>query len=85
MFLYILKSIEHGNYYIGITQDLENRLRKHNRGQVFSTRSRRPWDVIHKEYYNTRSAAFHREKYLKSLKSREALEKIITASSSSPV
>ena len=85
MFLYILRSIKNNSYYIGITQNLESRLYKHNSGQVFSTKYNKPWIVIHKEYYETRSEAFGREKYLKSLKSRKALEKIIKASSSSPV
>lgn len=80
MFLYVLKSIQNNSYYIGITQNLENRLYKHNKGQVFSTKHSKPWIIIYKEYYETRSEAFRREKYLKSLKSREIIEKLFDKS-----
>jgi predicted GIY-YIG superfamily endonuclease len=42
----------------------------------FFTLYNKPWAVIHKEYYGTRSEAFKREKHLKSLKSRKSLEKL---------
>lgn len=85
MFLYILKSIKDNSYYIGISKNIDNRLNQHNRGSVLSTKSKKPWVLAHKEWYNSRSNAFKREKYLKSLKKRKALEILFEPSSSSLV
>ncbi|HVZ67404.1 MAG TPA: GIY-YIG nuclease family protein [Patescibacteria group bacterium] len=38
-----------------------------------------PFELIYKETYNTNSEAKKREYYLKSLKSRKAIEKLIKA------
>ncbi|MDQ0969316.1 putative GIY-YIG superfamily endonuclease [Flavobacterium sp. W4I14] len=40
---YILKSEKDGKYYYGSTENLEIRLIKHNRGDVKSTKARRPF------------------------------------------
>jgi len=79
MFLYILKSRKDNSYYIGITKDLENRILKHNKGKVLYTKPKRPWILVYKKQYTTRSEALREEKHLKSLKSRKAIEKIIQA------
>ena len=85
MFVYILQSTKTKSYYIGITKNLENRLSKHNRGEVLSTKSKRPWVVMHQEWYEKNSDAYKRERYLKSLKKRRALENLFMPSSSSLV
>ncbi len=77
MYTYILKSHQNGKYYIGSTTDIKNRVKSHNKGYSKYTKSRGPFDLIYKEEYNTLSEARKRESYLKSLKSRKALEKII--------
>ena len=42
-FNYVLKSKKDGNFYIGFTTDLENRLNEHQKGLVKSTKNRRPF------------------------------------------
>ncbi|UCB53156.1 MAG: GIY-YIG nuclease family protein [Candidatus Zixiibacteriota bacterium] len=76
-FLYILQSEKDGRYYVGTTKDLESRLNQHNRGTGKSTRFSRPWRLIHKEEYNTRSEATRREKQIKNRKSRRYIESLI--------
>ncbi|MBI4155953.1 MAG: GIY-YIG nuclease family protein [Candidatus Zambryskibacteria bacterium] len=50
-FLYILNNAL-GKYYIGITKLLPNdRLVRHNRGEVTSTKSGRPWKIIYTEVH----------------------------------
>ena len=71
-FIYILRNTE-GRLYIGQTSDLELRLRRHNEGKVFWTKSRGPWQLIHSENFTTRSAALTQERRLKALKSKKAL------------
>jgi putative endonuclease len=76
-YLYVLQSIQTGKYYIGSCKDLTARLKKHNSGNVKSTKPYKPWKIIYSQVYNTRAQAMNREKYLKSLKKRSALEKVI--------
>ena len=75
--MYILQSEKNGKYYIGSTDDIEKRLIKHNKGYSRYTKDKGPFKLIYKEGYYTRSEAKKREYYLKSLKSRKALEKLI--------
>ena len=76
---YILQSKSTGKYYIGSTQEVQKRLAQHNQGKSKSTRYGRPWELKYKKDFLTRSEAVRYEKYLKSLKKRTQLEKIITA------
>jgi len=50
---------------------------KHNKGYSRYTKSKRPWRLAHKEDYKTLSEAKKREHYIKSLKSKIAIEKLI--------
>ena len=45
--VYILRSETTSQYYVGHTNDLDDRLRRHNEGRVEATRSRGPWQVIY--------------------------------------
>lgn len=76
-FVYILRSIKDLKYYIGQTDNLDERIKKHNKGQVKSTKARRPLALIKKEIYTTRSEARKRENYLKKLKGGNEFKKII--------
>ena len=66
--VYILQSIKHLRYYIGHTQNLESRLKKHNSGRVRSTKDGVPWKIVYTEIYNTRSDAYSRELEIKKYK-----------------
>jgi len=68
-FVYILKSSKDNRFYIGQTNNLDDRINRHNTGQVIATRNRRPLQIVHTETFASRAAAMKREKYLKSLKS----------------
>jgi putative endonuclease len=67
-YLYILKSLKDGNHYVGITNNLKNRLEYHNKGKVKSTKGRLPFEIIYTEKYVSISEARKREVYLKSYK-----------------
>lgn len=64
-FVYILKSLKDNKFYVGMTLNLEKRLREHNSGQVRSTKYRRPLNLIYSERYRTQREAFKRERELK--------------------
>lgn len=65
-YVYILQSLKDNSFYIGYSPDLKNRLVKHNKGQVASTKSKIPWKLIYYEAYLNRRDATGREKFLKS-------------------
>ncbi|KKQ18535.1 hypothetical protein A2617_01095 [Candidatus Daviesbacteria bacterium RIFOXYD1_FULL_41_10] len=74
---YILQREKDGKFYIGSTTNIENRIKKHNSGQSRYTKNKGPFRIVYQEQYETLSEAKKREYYLKSLKSRKALEKLI--------
>ena len=74
-YVYFLKSLKNGDLYIGSTEDVNNRLKKHNDGKVKSTKFYRPWQLLDIETYNTRSEAVRRERFLKNHQQKEILKK----------
>jgi putative endonuclease len=64
-FVYVLKSETDNNLYVGYTHNLEQRLEQHNDGNVYSTKRRRPLNLIYYEACLNQQDATHREKYLK--------------------
>ncbi|MDD5055126.1 MAG: GIY-YIG nuclease family protein [Candidatus Peribacteraceae bacterium] len=64
-FVYILQN-EHGRQYVGLTDDVEDRLARHNRGEVPSTAKYTPWSLLHFSAFRSREKAAAYERYLKS-------------------
>lgn len=65
-YAYILKGRD-GRHYYGSCHDLEKRLECHNCGKVKATRYRRPFQLHYYEEFATRSEAFRREMFFKSI------------------
>ena len=78
--VYILLSESTERYYIGQTQNLEERLSYHNANYSKSLKNRGPWKLIHVESYQTRSEAVRRERQIKSWKDRDMIERLVSAS-----
>ncbi len=74
---YILQSSKDGKYYIGSTDNIEERLIKHNKGYSRYTKGKGPFNLAYREDFLTRSEAKKGEYHLKSLKSRIAIENLI--------
>jgi len=70
---YILKSQKDLGYYFGHCQDIDLRLMRHNQGKVRSTKSRTPFILHYKELFPTKSEAYKRELFFKSLEGRKWL------------
>ena len=77
-YTYILRSRKDGKCYIGSTSDLRRRFAEHERGEVPSTKPRRPFDLIFYEAYLHHEEAVGREKYFKTTKGKIALRKMLT-------
>ena len=73
-YIYVLKSKKDGKLYIGCTSNIENRVRYHNEGKVFSTKGRRPLVLIFKEEYLDKYEAFKKERYYKTAKGKKELK-----------
>ncbi len=67
-FAYVLMSLKTRRFYVGQTNDLTDRLRRHNEGRVRSTKAYAPWSMVYFEKYETRAEAVERERELKSFK-----------------
>ncbi len=65
-YTYVLLSKKDEKLYTGYTNNLRNRLEKHNSGLVDSTKNRRPLELIYFEGCAEQKDALRREKYLKS-------------------
>lgn len=79
-YVYILKSKKNASYYIGSCKNLQDRITKHNKGLVKSTKRYVPWEKVYHEIYPTLKEARKREKQIKSWKKRSAIEKLINKS-----
>ena len=64
-YVYVLKSLEDDELYIGSTNDLKRRVNEHNSGKVTSTAPRRPFKLLYYEAYTAEGDARSREKNLK--------------------
>lgn len=64
-YTYVLKSNIDGKLYVGWTNDLQNRMKKHNNGEVISTKDRRPLSLVYFESCLDKNKAIKREKYFK--------------------
>ena len=78
--MYILKSKKDGGYYIGHTQDLTDRLERHNQGRVKYTQRKRPWNLVYFEEYPDRSSAMTREQEIKKRKSKQFIDSLVRTS-----
>jgi putative endonuclease len=80
-FVYVLESLCDHGYYIGFTQDLDQRLTEHNAGKTRSLRARRPLKLIHVEEFSGKSAAKKPERQIKSYKGGKAFRRLLRLAS----
>lgn len=70
-YVYILQSeADLDRFYVGLTDDLKNRLPSHNAGRVAHTSKYRPWRLNTYVAFSDKSRAVLFEKYLKSASGR---------------
>ena len=71
IFVYILENPQ-GKFYIGQSENLEQRLANHNRTDSYQgkfTRKNGPWKLVWFEAHQNRSSAVIRERQIKAMKS----------------
>lgn len=78
-YTYLLLSSRDNRFYTGCTNDLRKRVLAHNAGQVRSTASRAPFELIYYEACLNRDDALRREKFLKIGKGKRFLRNRLAA------
>ena len=76
-YVYILQSLKDGSYYIGSTNNLEDRIERHNQGRSQYTKAKRPWKLVYSEEHPDRSGAVKRENQIKNRKSKEYISDLV--------
>ena len=75
--VYVLKSLKNAKRYIGYTaKSVEQRLKEHNSGLSTFTSRNGSFEIMYTEVYSVKKEAIQREKFLKSGKGREFLDRI---------
>ena len=74
-YVYILRSGKTGRRYVGSCEDLDERIRRHNLGHSKGTRHGIPWGLLHSETFLTREQAIARERFYKTGKGRDQLDR----------
>jgi len=64
-FVYILYSNTKEKFYIGQTNDIDDRIKRHNNGQSLSTKNGIPWKLIYTIVLSSRSEAVTLETKIK--------------------
>jgi len=75
--LYVLVSKKTGRRYVGSTQDVQERLRRHNAAHSKATRHGIPWVLVHAEFFPTRAKAQRRERFYKTGRGRDDLDQML--------
>ena len=75
-FVYAIKSMIANYIYVGLSDNVDRRVKQHNDGKERTTRTFRPFKLIWVEEFVTRMEARKREKYLKSGVGKEFLKSL---------
>ena len=74
VYVYVLRSLEKGSRYVGITASLGPRLRTHARGTTKGGQQLGTFELIHREEFSSYQEARAREKFFKSGQGRAWLD-----------
>jgi len=78
-FFYVLYSRSLDKFYLGHTADLQERLRKHNTNHKGYTGKANDWELAYHEEFESKSAAYAREREVKGWKSRKRVASLVGA------
>ncbi len=75
--VYIIYSPSLDQYYIGHTENIVNRLFRHNNSGSKATKKANDWRLVYTEVFDTKAEAYGREMEIKKRKSRKYIETLI--------
>jgi putative endonuclease len=76
-YVYILQSLKDNTFYIGQTNNIKGRIKRHNSGNVKSTANRHPYELVYFETYKLRSESMFREWEIKKKYNTERRKKLV--------
>ena len=79
-FTYILYSKTRDKFYIGATENPEERLKKHNSKNKGFTNQAQDWEIVFAQSFPTKSEALDYERQIKKWKSRKKIFQLIDSS-----
>ena len=88
-YVYALQNKQRGKIYIGQTENLQERLARHNKElpskkSSFTSKMSGSWEIVYSEECVTRKEAMKREKELKSFRGREFVKNQIRQLANTP-
>ena len=78
-FVYIIYSSSLDQYYIGHSENLQDRLFRHNNSGSKATKKINDWKFVYTETYTTKAEAVKRELEIKKKKSRKYIQWLISS------
>ena len=76
-YVYVISSKQRNYIYVGITNNIERRLKEHNSGNNKTTKPYKPFKLLLHEKCTTRISARKREKYFKGGSGKEFLKSLL--------
>jgi putative endonuclease len=76
-YVYLLQSDVDSTFYVGYTENLEQRLEQHNNGESKYTSRKAPWKLVYFEHFETKSEALKRELFLKKQRNKEFYQRLV--------
>jgi len=76
-YTYILYSNSADKFYIGATENLENRLAKHRNKNKGFTNQASDWKIVFSKGFESKNEAFAMERTIKNWKSRKMIQQLI--------
>ncbi|MFA4880704.1 MAG: GIY-YIG nuclease family protein [Candidatus Doudnabacteria bacterium] len=73
-YVYFLLSLKNNNLYVGSTENVKVRFKRHNSGKVKSTKAYCPWRLLGYKEFPTRSEAIEMEKFYKTHQQKDLLK-----------
>jgi putative endonuclease len=74
--VYVLRSETTRRRYVGSCEDVGERLQRHNAGDSKATQHGIPWKLLHTEKFATRGEALRQERYFKTGRGRDELDRL---------
>jgi len=75
--VFVIKSLSRNYIYVGLTNNMERRLKEHNNGENKTTKPYSPFFLILEEKYNTGKGAREMEKYFKNGTGKEYIKSLL--------
>ncbi len=78
-YTYIVYSTSKDKFYVGATENPDERIKKHNNKNKGFTNQAKDWEIVFLKEFETKSEALAFEKKIKAWKSKTMIQKLISS------